>query len=181
MTTGAGGSELERLRAWAEVLDDSNYYELLGVLDLADAAAIKVAFHEFALAFHPDAHADGSEAQREAARHVFRRGAEAYRVLSDPDLRARYDLALAGGHLRLLGGEPAHRVQTKGTLQSLEDLCSSPAAKLSARKADEQIGLGNLGAARRLLQEALGQEGYENPPLEERIEALDLALFAMGG
>jgi curved DNA-binding protein CbpA len=179
MSTGA--SDLDRLRAWAEVMDDSTYYELLSVLDLADAGAIKVAFHEFALAFHPDVHADGSEAEREAARHVFRRGAEAYRVLSDPDLRAKYDLAVARGHVRLIGGEPAHRVQSKDALQSLEDLCRSPAAKHAARRADGEIGLGRLDAARRLLQEALTQDGYENPALEERIEALDLALFAMGG
>lgn len=176
----AGGEELERLRTWAELIDDATYYEVLGILDLADAGAIKAAFHEFALAFHPDQHLGGTDEQRGAARYVFQRGAEAYRVLSDPELRAKYDLALASGHLRLVAGEPAHRVSSAAALKSLEDVCKTPAAKLSARKADQQIGLGDLAEARRLLREALMQESEDNPDLEERIEALELALFAMG-
>jgi curved DNA-binding protein CbpA len=171
--------DIERLRTWTEVLEDSNYYEILGVLELADASAIKAAFHEFALAFHPDLYEHCTEAERAAARYVFRRGAEAYRVLGDPELRSKYDLAVASGHLRLLGGEPAQRV-TEGALKSLEDLCKSPAARLAARRADQLIGRGDLLEARKALKDALAQEGYENPDLEERIEALDLALFAMG-
>src|SRR5262249_35149698 len=170
----------ERLEAWVEVIEDSSYYELLGVLELADAAAIQAAFHEFALAFHPDVHEGAPELEREAARYVFRRGAEAYRVLSDPELRARYDLALASGHLRLVDGEPAQRVHGGPTLRSLEDLCESPGAKLLARRADEQINLGKLAEARRLLQEAMALEEREDPELGERIDALAMALFARG-
>jgi curved DNA-binding protein CbpA len=178
--------DLERLRSWAAVIDDSNYYEILGVLELADTAAIQAAFHEFALAFHPDVHQGGAAERLDVARAVFRRGAEAYRVLSDADLRAKYDLALARGYLRLTedaagarssAGSPG---RTKDALKSLEDLCRSPAARLSAHKADTFIGQGQLAEARRLLKQALGQDDYDNPELEERIEALDLALFAMG-
>jgi curved DNA-binding protein CbpA len=176
----ASAEDRERLQAWVEVIDDSSYYELLGVLELADAAAIQAAFHEFALAFHPDVHEGGTEAELAASRYVFRRGAEAYRVLADPELRARYDLALASGHLRLIGGEPAHRVQTETSLRSLEDLCESPAAKLLARRADEAIGLGKLADARYLLQDAMKLEEKRNPELMERIEALVMALFARG-
>jgi curved DNA-binding protein CbpA len=176
----ATAEDRERLQAWIEVLDDSSYYELLGVLELADGASIQAAFHEFALAFHPDGHEDGTEATRTAARFVFRRGAEAYRVLSDPELRARYDLAMASGHLRLIGGEPAHRVQTENNLRSLEDLCDSPAAKLLARRADEQINLGKLEEARWLLQDAMKMEDHKSEELADRIDALALALFARG-
>ncbi|HEX4335998.1 MAG TPA: J domain-containing protein [Polyangiaceae bacterium] len=176
----ATAEDRERLQAWVEVVDDSSYYELLGVLDLADGAAIQAAFHEFALAFHPDGHEDGTEAERTAARYVFRRGAEAYRVLSDPDLRGRYDLALASGHLRLIGGEPSHRVETKTNLRSLEDLCETPAAKLLARRADEQINLGKLEEARWMLQDAMKMEDHKSEELADRIDALALALFARG-
>ena len=51
-------ADIERVYEWAAVLDDSTYYELLGVLEIADDAALKAAFHEFALAFHPDCHLD---------------------------------------------------------------------------------------------------------------------------
>jgi curved DNA-binding protein CbpA len=176
----ASEDDLERLRSWAAVIDDSTYYEILGVLELADTGAIQTAFHEFALAFHPDVHADGPREHREVARAVFRRGAEAYRVLSDAELRAKYDLAVARGHLRLMSGEHDTRVPAKGALKSLEDLCRTPAAQLAARKADEEIGQGRLEEARRLLKEAFVHDDYENNELEERIEALDLALFARG-
>ena len=72
----ATAEERERLEEWVEVIDDSNYYEVLGVLELADSAAIQEAFHEFALAFHPDVHEGGTDFERAAARYVFRRGAE---------------------------------------------------------------------------------------------------------
>jgi DnaJ-class molecular chaperone len=169
--------ELERLRAWHEVLDASNYYELLGLLDLADEAAVQAAFHEFALAFHPDVHRSSSSEAIAMADRVFRRGTEAYRVLSNPKLRAEYDLALARGQLRLVEGATAGH--TPGALKSLEDLCRSPAARFSARKADQEIGEGNLRTARRLLREAIAQDG-DNAALEERLEALDSALFVMG-
>jgi curved DNA-binding protein CbpA len=176
----ASEDDLERLRSWAAVIDDSTYYEILGVLELADTAAIQAAFHEFALAFHPDVHGTLHPDHRDAARAVFRRGAEAYRVLSDSELRAKYDLALAQGHLRLMSGQTDARPRTERALKSLEDVCRTPAARLAASKADEHIGHGRLEEARRLLKEALAQDEYENAELEERIEALDLALFAMG-
>jgi DnaJ-class molecular chaperone len=174
------GDELDRLATWAEVIDDSSYYEILGVLELADGDAIQDAFHQFALAFHPDMHAGGSDLERRVAEYVFRRGAEAYRVLSDPELRARYDLALARGSLRLIAGEAGGRSSGSGGLQSLEDVCKTPAARLAARRADEYIGRNDLKEARRLLREALTLDGYDNPALEERIEALEMLLFASG-
>jgi curved DNA-binding protein CbpA len=174
--------DAEYLAEWADVVDDSTYYELLGVLDLADTDAIKVAFHEFALAFHPDVHRGRSADEVHAVLIVYQRGAEAYRVLSDPALRARYDLDLARGRLRLADDEePATDAAPNGpALKSLEDLCQSPAARLCARKADEHISRGELAEARRLLRDALTQDGFENLELEERIEALDLMLYAIG-
>jgi hypothetical protein len=64
--------------------------------------------------------------------------------------------------------------------RSLVDVCRSPAAKLHAGRADEHISAGDLTAARKELNEALAQDDYDNAELEERIEALDLAVFAGG-
>jgi curved DNA-binding protein CbpA len=172
--------EIDRLASWAEVIDDSTYYEILGVLELADGAAIRAAFHEFALAFHPDQHLAGSDLERRVAEYVFRRGAEAYRILSDPALRPQYDLAVARGSLRLIGGVASKPAAGALKLQTLEDICKSPAARLAARRADECIGRNDLGGARRLLREALTHDEYDNAALEERIEALDMMLFASG-
>lgn len=169
----------EALASWAEVLDDSSYYELLGILELADTGEIQRAFHDFALAFHPDVHRSGTEEERALSARIFRRGTEAYRVLSDPELRRKYDLALAEGKLRLVATFDA-APRRASALKSLAAVCRTPAARFAAERADERIGQGNLAEARRLLQEALVFDQYANPDLEERIEALDLALFAQG-
>ena len=172
-------ADLERLYEWAAVLDASSYYELLGLLEIADDAAVKDAFHEFALAFHPDAHPDYDSQTAEVSRQVFQRGAEAYRVLSHPQLRPRYDLALAKGQLRL-GGSEVPRVANVGVgAKSLDELCRTASAKRFASRADQLISEGDLGGAKRELLLALREDGH-NPELQERLDALDLALFAMG-
>ena len=172
-------ADIERLYEWAAVLDASSYYELLGLLEIADDAAVKAAFHEFALAFHPDAHTDYDPQTAEVSRQVFQRGAEAYRVLSHPALRPRYDLALAKGQLRL-GGSEVPRVANVGVgAKSLDELCRTASAKRYAGRADQLISEGDLSGAKRELMLALREDG-DNPELAERLDALDLALFAMG-
>ncbi|MCC6216623.1 MAG: J domain-containing protein [Polyangiaceae bacterium] len=174
------GAERHRVFDWDEVLDESNYYELLGVLEIADEGAIQAAFHEFARAFHPDAHLGAEESVRGAARRVFQRGAEAYRVLSDPAARQRYDFALSRGQLRLGAREvPAANASVTGR-RALEELVESPAARQRARRAEELIDQGDLAGAMRELKMARHYEGGATPDLDERIDALDLALFASG-
>jgi len=172
-------ADVARVYEWAAVLEDSSYYELLSVLEIADDAALKLAFHEFALAFHPDAHPDYDPELAAMSRTVFQRGAEAYRVLSHPELRPRYDLALAKGQLRL-GGSEVPRVANVGVgAKSLDELCRTASAKRFASQADQLISEGDLTGAKRELMLALREDGA-NHELAERLDALDLALFAMG-
>jgi curved DNA-binding protein CbpA len=171
---------VSRLLSWRAVLDLASYYELLGVPASADAEAIKAAFHQFALAFHPDGHLDHGPDALAVAQEVFQRGAEAYRVLSDPELRGRYNLELAKGQLRLdaRGGTAAKR--SGSAVKSLDELCRSAAAKLCAQRADQLISTGNLREARAELKMAIYHDGDDNRELEERLEAVDIALYAMG-
>jgi molecular chaperone DnaJ len=62
-----------------------DYYEVLGVPREADAKAIKDAFRELALRYHPDRNKEPGAEDR------FKEIAEAYAVLSDPTKRAEYD------------------------------------------------------------------------------------------
>lgn len=167
------------LDAWSEVIDDANYYEILGVLELADLAAIRRAFHEFSLAFHPDAQPNDDEEARALSLRVFQRGVEAYQALSVPEARARYDLALARGELRLDSGE-GHAPASGATARSLDDICRSPGAKLYAKRAEDLITRGELAAATHELFRALRAEEGDNPELAERIAALT-ALARLGG
>ncbi|MFM9007103.1 MAG: J domain-containing protein, partial [Bacteroidota bacterium] len=67
-------------------MDSAGHYAVLGLGPSATAAEIRKAYHRLALRHHPDTNPnDASAAER------FRRVAEAYRILSDPELRASYD------------------------------------------------------------------------------------------
>jgi molecular chaperone DnaJ len=62
-----------------------DYYEILGVPREADQRAIKDAFRQLALRYHPDRNKEPGAEER------FKEIAEAYAVLSDPKKRAEYD------------------------------------------------------------------------------------------
>lgn len=83
-----------------EHLDKVDYYSLLGAARDATPEQIREAFHRFALRYHPDQHVDDAAESARALR-IFKRGSEGYRVLLDPQLRARYDTALGRGEVRL--------------------------------------------------------------------------------
>lgn len=179
-TLEASDDVIARVLRWDDLLDDSSYYEILGLLEIADDDAVRKAFRDFARAFHPDAHSTDPETERRLLR-IFQRGVEAYRVLAEPTLRAKYDLALAKGQLRLPPpGSLAPAPASERGVKSLDELCVTAGGRLCATRADTLIGEGRLAEAKRELQMALEQEGGQNPDLAERIDALDLALFAAG-
>lgn len=74
-----------------------DYYETLGVSRDAEAKAIKDAFRQLALKYHPDRNKEPGASDR------FKEIAEAYAVLSDPKKRAEYD---ARGHAGVAGFSP---------------------------------------------------------------------------
>ncbi|MBR1593634.1 MAG: molecular chaperone DnaJ [Alloprevotella sp.] len=63
-----------------------DYYEILGVQRTATADEIKKAFRQLALKYHPDRNPGDKEAEEK-----FKKVAEAYDVLRDPEKRQRYD------------------------------------------------------------------------------------------
>lgn len=63
-----------------------DYYEVLGVPRGASEQEIKKAYRRLARQYHPDVNKDDPQAEEK-----FKEINEAYRVLSDPEARARYD------------------------------------------------------------------------------------------
>ncbi len=84
-------------------LDDLDYYTLLGLDDRDELATIKKAFRNFARKYHPDIYAGRSPERVEQATVIYRRGSEAYQVLTDEKMRSAYDKALRDGRIRLSG------------------------------------------------------------------------------
>jgi len=65
---------------------EEDYYKILGVDRNANAEEIKKAYRKMALKYHPDRNPGNKEAE-----HTFKKAAEAYGVLSDPEKRKLYD------------------------------------------------------------------------------------------
>jgi curved DNA-binding protein CbpA len=64
----------------------ADYYQILGLSRSADAAQIKAAFKKLAMRYHPDRNPGDKEAEEK-----FKKINEAYRTLSDPLKKERYD------------------------------------------------------------------------------------------
>ncbi|MEA1787043.1 molecular chaperone DnaJ [Arenibacter sp. GZD96] len=73
-----------------------DYYEILGIQKGASAAEIKKAYRKKAIEYHPDKNPGDAKAEE-----MFKKAAEAYEVLSDPNKKARYDQY---GHAAFEGG-----------------------------------------------------------------------------
>lgn len=73
-----------------------DYYDILGISKNASAAEIKKAYRKKAIEFHPDK--NPGDASAEAS---FKKAAEAYEILRDPEKKAKYDQY---GHAAFEGG-----------------------------------------------------------------------------
>lgn len=73
-----------------------DFYEILGITKGATAAEIKKAYRKKAIEHHPDKNPGDTSAEEK-----FKKAAEAYEILSDPDKKARYDQY---GHQAFEGG-----------------------------------------------------------------------------
>lgn len=68
-----------------------NHYETLGVSRSASPDEIKKSYRKLARKYHPDVNPGDLEAEAK-----FKKVNEAYRILSDPSLKAEYDARLSG-------------------------------------------------------------------------------------
>jgi molecular chaperone DnaJ len=76
-----------------------DYYQTLGVSSDADAEAIKKAYRKLARKYHPDVNPGDPSAEER-----FKSISEAYRVISDPEQRKRYDAMRNAGAGAGFGG-----------------------------------------------------------------------------
>ncbi len=93
-----------------------NYYEILGVSKTATEEELKSAFRKLARQYHPDLHPGD-----EAAANKFKEVNEAYETLNDPQKRAEYDAAQAGGSSQFGGGQGGGGARGQGAGGSFFD------------------------------------------------------------
>lgn len=167
------------IHQWLTVLDSISYYDLFRVPPTATFDELRVAFHDFAETFHPDVHGWRHPQEQTALAYIFKRGTEAYRVLSDPQLRARYDEALASGILRpesLVIEAEAHGPRSLANPQSaggrVVDKVRSPGARPFVLRAEELVKKGDPKQAKIQLVMAMHMDA-KNPALEAFAKDLD--------
>ena len=146
-----------------KALDNADHFELLDVSPSDDSTTIQRAFHEMAAGLHPDRHRrELSDEQREQLIQVYARIAEAYRVLRNPDERAKYlqEAARKQKKREEAGDAPAR----KGA-QSTEDALAllSPKAQRLYRRAMASAQTGDTASAALNMRMALAlhpQSGF---------------------
>lgn len=84
-------TEIKQLSELLAKMKTQNHFEVLGLKDSADAAAVKVAYFKFARSYHPDTVQPGAPEQvAKLKAEIFGRIGDANRMLSDDKLRAEY-------------------------------------------------------------------------------------------
>jgi curved DNA-binding protein CbpA len=165
----------EEVRALVEELfaglDRLPYCTILGVARDATAVAIQEAFYRRAEKLHPDRFYNLSDLElRNQIYEVYKRVAEAYRVLNDPAARKEYDEGLARGQVRLV------RQEREGlNLKQPDEGIESPQAKRFYRLALDALRAKDLKGAHMNFTFALSMEPG-NAIIQEQVAELEKKL-----
>lgn len=177
--------DADAISQWLAALDSISYYQLFSVAPDATYDDLRNGFHAFAESFHPDGHQWRHPNEQAAIGYIFKRGTEAYRVLSDPELRVRYDQALANGILRpeslIVDAEGARsgtaRAAGIGIGTRLSDKVRNPGARPFVLRVEELAKKGDPQQAKLQLVMAMHMD-RGNPALEAYGKELDEAIKA---
>jgi curved DNA-binding protein CbpA len=168
----------ELIRQWLNVLDSLSYYEIFSVDRAAGVDDLKEAYYSFAEIFHPDAHVGRPATERDAIAAIFKRGNEAYRVLSNPALRQRYDELLAQGEVRpmsLASLPPPATESIAPPPVRLVDKVRKPSARQFLLGAEALMKKGDAKQAKIQLALAMSMDP-QNPALEAFMKEVEAAI-----
>lgn len=150
-------------------LDLLDYYELLRIEPGATGDELRRAFHEFAARYHPDRYAGAPPDKQERASQIYRRGAEAYRVLASPEQRKRYDQLVTAGQLRYVEPTATEERVAKRAEGVIE--ARTARARPFVQKGLEADKRGELAQAKLNFGMALQHEP-DNTPLKQRYDEI---------
>ena len=152
-------------------LEQRSYYDFLGVDRGATPQQIQEAFYTRAERLHPDRFFNLSDlALRNQIYEVYKRVAEAYRVLESPAARKEYDEGLAKGQVRLL------RQEREGlNLKQPDEGITSPQAKRFFRLGLDALHAKDLKGAHMNFTFALSMEPG-NAVIQQQVADLEQKL-----
>lgn len=159
----------------ASVLATMDYYQVLKVDRKAHLAEVKKAFFRESQALHPDKFFASSDAElKDAVMTIYKRVAEAYAVLRDPEMRSKYDTQLGAG------GDAAKRLERREAPTGANVPAADPKAKNSQAQKYLQLGLmalrkGDFSGAEMNLQFALKFEPANDGIAKKLAEAKEKA------
>lgn len=160
-------------------LDLLDYYTLLGLEPEADVAEIKEAFRRFARRYHPDRFA-GDDDKLARSTQIYRRGSEAYQILTNPVSRRAYDRLLRLGRVRL-GADDRDRAELDDRRAKVERDATdggpikSPQALAFYERAASAARGGQWREAWRLMKSAVDVEP-DNELLRARLNQIESRL-----
>lgn len=164
----------KRVRTMFRLLDEVDYYQILGVDPDADAEHLKRAYFDLSLEFHPDRFfLLRSGDLKEKIYAIYRRIAEAYSVLSDERRRLAYDSGRSARHDKRAAPElrEPSRAPAPDVRGSVVDVpATSPKAKRFIELAKGSMDDGDVNGARLHLALALAYE--ESPALRAASERI---------
>jgi DnaJ-class molecular chaperone len=157
------------IHALAKIIDELDYYQLLGVAPAATPAEIRKAFHDSSRNYHPDANRSLDDALRAQCERISKRVTEAYCVLRDVRRRQSYDSKIGQGEslrIQLAEARTAHDEQAKAERHG-----RTAQGRQFHGKAEADLKRGNLAGAIQNIQMALTFEG-DNAGFKSLLEEL---------
>lgn len=175
------GEDLEKWKAfYGEVkkrlaeLAEQDYYQMLDLPTDAPHHAVKKAFDQVSLRYHPDRYKQfrdrrWGEALYEKVNQLYTILTEAYQVLSDRELRQRYDELRAEGQRRM---PPDELSSPESGPSSLTDAANSAKTRRFLEMAQTEIAKTNWDAALQNLEFAASIEP-DNDRISKKIDEIE--------
>jgi len=164
-------SDPAEIKAFARIIDELNYYEILELEPGANGSNVRDAFHKASRIFHPDRFRNRTEKDlSNEINLISKRITEAYTILRNPRRRRIYDrfLSQEATQVRI----PLAEIEAEAEKQTKETgVATTPNGRRYVAKADADLETGNVQGAIRNLQMAVAFEPG-NAKLQQKLEAL---------
>lgn len=143
------------IKALARILDELDYYTVLGVRRGANGSVLRDAYYAASRKFHPDANRHLDLETLRCAEQIAKRVAEAYSILRDARRRKLYDERLDSATSSTARMPLVEAQAEAGRRGTAEQLGQTPNGRRYFALASVDLARGNLAAAARNLQMAV--------------------------